>query len=143
AEALNRFAEQTGAIMLFPYDLVRTRQSSADHGRYTLLQGLHLLLRGTGLTGGLADKRVVSIPRLESETRLGEEQKMIGNKPALGTRIAAFIASVLSVQAARSQDDNVSMQALEEIIVTAQKRSERLQDVPIPLTAVSSETLVQ
>jgi iron complex outermembrane recepter protein len=32
--------------------------------------------------------------------------------------------------------------ALEEVIVTAQKRSERLQDVPVPVTAVSAETLV-
>jgi len=32
---------------------------------------------------------------------------------------------------------------LEEVIVTAQKREERLQDVPAPVTAVSADTLVQ
>lgn len=31
---------------------------------------------------------------------------------------------------------------MEEVFVTAQKRSERLQDVPVPVTAVSSNTLV-
>src|SRR5262249_41665404 len=31
---------------------------------------------------------------------------------------------------------------LEEIVVTAQKRSERLQDVPVPVTAVSSAQLL-
>jgi iron complex outermembrane receptor protein len=33
-------------------------------------------------------------------------------------------------------------QKLEEIIVTAQKRSERLQDVPVPVSAVNADTLV-
>jgi len=33
--------------------------------------------------------------------------------------------------------------ALEEILVTAQKRSERLQDVPVPVTAISADTLVE
>jgi iron complex outermembrane receptor protein len=32
---------------------------------------------------------------------------------------------------------------LEEVIVTAQKRSERLQDVPVPVTAVDADALVQ
>jgi len=31
---------------------------------------------------------------------------------------------------------------LEEVIVTAQKRNERLQDVPVPVTAISAQTLV-
>jgi outer membrane receptor protein involved in Fe transport len=32
--------------------------------------------------------------------------------------------------------------ALEEVVVTAEKRSERLQDVPIPVTAISADTLI-
>src|SRR5690606_8024801 len=39
AEALNRFAEQTGSIMLFSYDLASTRRANAVRGRYTLLEG--------------------------------------------------------------------------------------------------------
>ena len=31
---------------------------------------------------------------------------------------------------------------LEEVIVTAQKRTERLQDVPVPVTAIGADTLV-
>ena len=33
-------------------------------------------------------------------------------------------------------------EALEEVVVTAEKRAERLQDVPIPVTAISGQTLV-
>ena len=34
-------------------------------------------------------------------------------------------------------------QSLEEVVVTAEKRSERLQDVPVPVTAISADTLLQ
>jgi iron complex outermembrane receptor protein len=39
--------------------------------------------------------------------------------------------------------DNSASGALSEIVVTAEKRSARLQDVPVPVTAISAETLLQ
>jgi iron complex outermembrane receptor protein len=44
-------------------------------------------------------------------------------------------------QAANNAGDNQSGSGLEEIIVTAQRREERLQDVPISVTALSAQTL--
>jgi iron complex outermembrane recepter protein len=44
-------------------------------------------------------------------------------------------------QAGNNAGDNQSGSGLEEIIVTAQRREERLQDVPISVTALSQETL--
>lgn len=140
AEALNRFAEQTGAIMLFPYDLASERQANAVRGRYTLLQGLELLLRGTGLSGGLSDKRVVNISRAEDRQRHREEGAMLKQKETLGTRLAALVASVFSVSAS-GQDAPSEPGSLEEIVVTAQKREERLQDVPISISVLSGDTL--
>ena len=48
AEALNRLAKQTGAVMLFPYDLAESRQANAVSGRYSLSDALELLLRDSG-----------------------------------------------------------------------------------------------
>jgi iron complex outermembrane receptor protein len=58
------------------------------------------------------------------------------------THIACLVASMSCVTSlapglARAADTR----ALEEVIVTAQKRSERLQDVPVPVTAISAEDL--
>lgn len=141
AEALNRLAEQTGAIMLFPFDLASARQANAVRGRYTLFDGLELLLRGTGLSGGLSDKRVVNISGVDDPHNHGEEGAMLKQKQSLATKIAAFITSVFSVSAASGQNSGPATQALEEIIVTAQKVEERLRDVPMSITAMTARDL--
>lgn len=147
AEALNRFAEQTGAIMLFPYDLASARQANAVTGRYTLLKGLNLLLQGTGLSGGLSDKRVVSISPAENEQRLEENDAMTGQDVSLGRKLGAFVASLFTASVASGQDADAggsSYQAvLEEIIVTAQKREQPLMEVPISMAVVSAEEIAR
>jgi iron complex outermembrane receptor protein len=141
AQALNRFAEQTGAIMLFSYDLASARRTNAVRGRYTLLEGLELLLRGTGLSGGLSDKRVVNISRSGNARRPGEETPVSNEKASLRKRIGAFFTSMLAASAAASQEAGVQTHPLEEIIVTAQKRSENIQDVPSSVSVVGKELL--
>lgn len=56
-------------------------------------------------------------------------------------KLSAAIAAVLAVQAAPvfAADDL----ALEEVVVTAQRRSENIQDVPIAIQALTGETLNQ
>lgn len=56
------------------------------------------------------------------------------HKKRLGAEIAAFIA--LSTCAATSQ-----AQMLEEIVVTAQKRAQSVQDIPIAISAMSAEMI--
>lgn len=54
-----------------------------------------------------------------------------------GAAAAAFIAGAVNAEPASES------MVLEEVIVTAQKRSERLLDVPVPVTAMDSESLIQ
>jgi len=44
---------------------------------------------------------------------------------------------------AQSNDQDTGTSTLDEVVVTAQRRSERLQDVPIAITAANAETLAQ
>jgi len=59
--------------------------------------------------------------------------------------VAAAVATALSpgqaVQAQETGDDRASGGVLEEIIVTARKRTESVQDVPIAIQALSQDTL--
>jgi len=56
----------------------------------------------------------------------------------LGLRCASIAAAVLPFSVAIAQESD----SLEEVIVTAQKREERLQDVPISVTALSGEQML-
>src|SRR4051794_14656316 len=68
---------------------------------------------------------------------------------SLGTRSAFRVAALTTVALAvmpavhaqqPAQTDTSAM--LEEVVVTAQKRAERLQDVPVSITALSGDQLV-
>jgi outer membrane receptor protein involved in Fe transport len=58
-------------------------------------------------------------------------------------RLAAAVScvSVCGVAAAQTRDARASTQTLEEVVVTAQKRTERLQDVPIAITVLGGADL--
>ena len=58
-------------------------------------------------------------------------------KIALGISVAA----VCQVTVASAQESDRSRSGLEEIVVTAQKRAESLQDTPLAITAVDSELM--
>jgi iron complex outermembrane receptor protein len=55
--------------------------------------------------------------------------------------IAALMASAPVAALAQGEADAGEGARLEEIVVTAQKREQRLQDVPVAITAVSAETI--
>ena len=97
AEALNRLAEQTGAIMLFPYDLAETRQANALLGRFTLMDALSELLKDSGLSSGLSDKRVIQIALDETVDRNTEEEDMAKAKIPLRTKVGTFLVSLFVV----------------------------------------------
>jgi iron complex outermembrane recepter protein len=61
-----------------------------------------------------------------------------------GTALAAFILlnpAQVSAQETVPQDDNVGSVPIDGIVVTAQRRSERLIDVPISIAAFTSDTI--
>jgi len=74
----------------------------------------------------------------------GEQMNTLARPLTVAVRLACTIISagvVTVVTPAVFAQERASRNALEEVVVTAQKRSERLQDVPISVTAFSAETL--
>ena len=71
--------------------------------------------------------------------------KIIGYSPICS--MLAFAASTLAATPVQAQDapagTNATAGGLEEIVVTATRREERLQDVPVAVTALTSQALEQ
>lgn len=145
ALALNRLAEQTGAILLFPYDIAEARQANVVVGRYTLMDALDNLLQGSGLSGGLSDKRAIQITLNKVSERKNEEGSMAAEKVPFSNKFATFFASVFfatgSVGAQTGEGEEDYVRQIEEVIVTAQKREQSLQDVPIAISAFNEDFL--
>ncbi len=58
-------------------------------------------------------------------------------------RLASAVAAVLAASPAPAVLAQQPVGALEEIVVTAQRRTENLQDVPLAIQALSGDTLSQ
>ena len=152
ADALNSLSEQTGAPVVFSYDLVRHGKAKPVKGRYTLTQALDALLQGTGLSGGLSDKGVVVVSASKPHTPQPGETSVTSdnNKPnanrsttARKAGFAALLASIGAAFSASAEDaGDAAANTVSEVIVSAQKRGEeRLQDTPIPLSVIDAQTL--
>jgi len=147
AQALNRLAEQTGAILLFPYDIAEARQANVVVGRYTLMDALDSLLQGSGLSGGLSDKRAIQITLDEVNERNNEEGSMATAKVPFSKKFAAFFASIFfvtgSVGAQTDEGGEEYAFVIEEVIVTATRRETGIQTTAVSISAFSGDLLEQ
>jgi iron complex outermembrane recepter protein len=146
AEALNQLAQQTDIVLLFPYKDALSRQANAVAGRYTLMEALQLMLRDSGLYGGLSENGTISISTSNAEghnDKIEERDAMNARKGIFAAVMGVLFSSGGVAQQAASEGgaDRVRNAVLEEIVVTAQKREERLIDVPMSITALSGETV--
>jgi iron complex outermembrane recepter protein len=152
ADALNGLSEQTGVPIVFPYDLVINRTSNSVVGRYTVLEALDALLRNTGVSGGLSDKGVLTISMSKSGTLKPGETFVTNNQNTQNfnrsfvarlSGITALIASAAATFSASAEEMSTDQRNLDEVVVSAQKKSERLQDVPVPVTVLDTQSLAE
>ena len=62
---------------------------------------------------------------------------------AIATILGGYSAAAAAAPASDSADASVNTDAVQEITVTAQRRSENSQDVPITIQALTADTLTQ
>jgi iron complex outermembrane receptor protein len=123
-DALRELAKQSGLQLLFDPVLVEGRQASAVNGKLAPRKALRRLLRGTKLEVHEENPGVLVIrPRATESASVTS-----------GTRPDPVPVSAGPAETADGF-------APEEVIVTAQKREEKLQDVPIAISAISGEQI--
>lgn len=130
APALRQFAKEREIQLVYRSELVEKRQTGGAAGELTVEEALTQLLSGTGLTFQyLDDKGITIIPSAVS-----------ARTPAERFRLAQAEAGATATTSSDSSQA-APLEELEEIVVTAQKRKEFLQDVPISISVLSGAEL--
>ena len=146
--ALTSLANQANVYLLFPYDQVIAVNANAVQGTYSVQQALNMLLHNTGLSGDLTEGGVLAISRAGANASATEnhgkgKSMNITNSTKRKTLLAGlvgYLPQVVMTQAvAQGGEAATSQSAIDEIIVTANKREQRLQDVPMSITALTGE----
>lgn len=148
AGALREFARQTGVQVAIPAELTAGKMSVTVKGSFEPAEALNRLLKGSGLIAYPVNHNTYGI---RSESSAGRTQNLSARPAADSTsadpnqsRLAQISQSGSFDTPGSAEGSNAGKESpgLADIIVTAQKRSERLQDVPVPVTAISADSLV-
>jgi iron complex outermembrane receptor protein len=141
--ALVEFSRQANAPIVSSTHDVERFDSRGVTGRMSLKVALKALLEGTGLEIRTTESGAIAVGTF------GAGSRAIGSAPADATHVAQLSQDpqVASPQASTTagsvQSAGAERPALSEIIVTAQKRDERLQDVPVPVTVLDVGALAE
>jgi hypothetical protein len=162
--ALQIFARESGLHLVYIEEDVTSRKSPGASGELTPEEALKRVLKGTGLTYKYLDGETVSIvPVSKGAGFAGAELPRASTQPAglegqgdpsLWDRFRVAEADQGGPSVASSSDGGTASSsdssrnssdrgALSEIIVTAQKREEREQDVPVAMTVLDPKELAE
>ncbi len=145
--ALNAFAQQAEQQVLFPFNRVKGIISNSLKGEYTVAEGIAVLLRGTGLKPVFGIDGVITISSDTGIQAVKERNTLMKKekRSPLLTRLALMLFGTVNTQGILAQDMSAAGDknelVIEEIIVSANKREENLQDVAIAIAAISGEKL--
>lgn len=128
-DALELLATQAGVSLLFPYDQVARIEGNAVSGHYTLSDAVDILLKDTELKGSVTKSGVLTVS-------LSPTQKVVGK-----SLLQRLLTRKTEKSAADTDPAELQKNYIEEILVTAQKRRENLQEVPISVVAIGGSTI--
>ncbi len=138
--AIKDFAYQTGLqIARFSDRIDGSMLVGPLSGDYSAEQALQQLLQSGGLTYKIVnDTTIAIVNRAHAQPSSRDRARSFNDTGAFSAGGRLRLAQVPGGGSTGSSTDT---QALEEVIVTAQKRTQRLIDVPLSVAALSGETL--
>jgi iron complex outermembrane receptor protein len=136
--ALAALAREFDFQVLYRTEVVGALRTQGAAGTFTPGEALERVLSGTGLTYEYLDEKTVTIVPEPPPT-----QPATPSSQSLGTRESPLRLAQTESATDASPPAATSPDALEEIVVTAQKRAEKLQEVPISISVLSGAQLEQ
>jgi iron complex outermembrane receptor protein len=133
AASLRSLALASQLRLLYTSELVAGKAAPALRGDFTVREAFALLLQDSGLSFELVPPAVVLIRRASVPPTAQAAAPSAGSHGAAGPRARR--------SAAAPADDAALERLLAEVTVTARRRSEDVQQVPISLAVFSAETM--
>jgi iron complex outermembrane recepter protein len=153
-DALQAFALASQHKLLYSSELVDGKRSAVLKGKFTTEQAVKALLSGTHLSYEVTSDGLVLIRAADPPPGTNAATPMPNGSAVTSIRLAQAGAAtapsggstttgspVAASQGSSSATSAVETADIGEIIVTAQKKSERLQDVPVAITALNTDLL--
>jgi iron complex outermembrane receptor protein len=149
ADSLRAIGQQTEMNILFEPEAVKNARSPALRGQFTVDDAIRLILAGTKLEAQhttasnvvikVKSARSTTLPATSADTPGRSGARLVQSnsggpqsQPATGPQ---------NTDTSNSTSEFSKKEGLSEIIVTAEKRSARLQDTPVPVSVISAATL--
>ena len=156
ATTLKQFAAQAHVQLLFDYKAVQSLKTPAVKGQLEPTEALKILLRGTGLTFRRVNDRTFAVMALGTEATGAvptneasgsaadrEEKKgsSEGFRMAQVDQGASKGGSSPGGQTSSSRESSKKPLELQEVTVTARRREENINSVPVAITALTGAEL--
>ncbi len=150
--ALQSFAIASHYKLLYKAELTAGKTSQAVKGHLTAQEAMETMLSGTGLTFQITGSGVVLIRGQNDGSGADLGQKSVepiaaGEGPNGASSSAndgkKRSSGEFGVKGASVRANTQTPTSLQEVIVSAQKRNERIQDVPVAVTALNAPELVE
>lgn len=141
-DALAQWSEVTGLQVISQAVVLRNLTANPVVGKYTAMEALRLMLADTPLTFTTVNANTVSIDAIEPNVTIHQPAVSMQRLAAAQSMPASAHRTASGSDSDRTMVEEGSV-VPEEIIVTAQKRSERVIDVPQSVSVVPSEDLAK
>ncbi len=146
--ALEALAKQRDLQVIYRSEVIGTQRTAGINGELSVGEALTALLGGSGLTYHFLNYNTVTIvplPRVQGREPAGPEQPVKRTRWPIWSYVLSALASsggpALAQTTSTDSADSSGPVKLEEIIVTATKRAQSLEKVPLSVTAYTQDTL--
>jgi outer membrane receptor protein involved in Fe transport len=145
--ALRSFALQSHREIFFAPELAQGKVTSGVQGEYDDMWVLATILANTGLSYKVTPSAAILVEDPAAQSRPGAHTPAfipaslaLAERMVQGSATDANVTSTSTLTEATASPDSGS--SLPEVVVTAEKRSELLKDVPLAVTAVDAQSLL-
>jgi len=133
--ALLALSEQANIVVVAPVNMTKGKMAAEVAGLYSVRESLSRLLSDSGLQYEIDDAGSVFIRDQSSDAHLAGFKK-------ISMYTDADYEANLGVYESDDGSNDTSAFELDEIIVTASRRAQKLQDVPMAITSVNPEKFI-